>query len=164
LHCHSSKDFVVAVDAVAGFRETCTSFCFSLFEESNESCSSSTQHPNSSPSYSIHKRFLTQFLVEIFGKCIVNTLILLLPISIHKNFFTQFLVEIVLANGFFLIQNTTDPKLETPNSGGEKILENTSAAAVAARKNPHERRRRRRRRRSKHVAASSTAIEFCTKY
>ncbi len=33
------------------FRKICTSFCFSSFEESNESCSSSTQHPNSSPSY-----------------------------------------------------------------------------------------------------------------
>jgi hypothetical protein len=59
-----------------------------------------------------------------------------------------------------LIQKTTDSKLETPNSGGKNNLKNT-AAAVAARKNPHERRRRRR---SKHVGASSTAMEFCTKY
>jgi hypothetical protein len=51
LHCHPSKDFAVAVDAVAGFRKICTSFCFSLFEENNETCSSSSQHPNSSPSY-----------------------------------------------------------------------------------------------------------------
>jgi hypothetical protein len=108
---------------------------------------------------SIHKSFLTQFFIEIFGKCIVNTLILLFPISIHKNFLTQFLVEIFLANGFFGFQKTTDSKLETPNSGKKKILKNNTAA-VAARKNPHERRRRR----SKHVAASSTAMEFCTKY
>jgi hypothetical protein len=97
---------------------------------------------------SIHKSFLTQFLVEIFGKCIVNTLILLFPISIHKNFLTQFLVETFWVS--------KDHRLQTGNTQlwGKKILKNTAAAVAESR------RRRRRRRRSKHVAASSTAMEF----
>ncbi len=70
---------------------------------------------------SIHKRFLTQFLVEIFGKCIVNTIILLLPISIHKNFLRQFLVEIFWQMGFLCFKRPPTPNWKHPTLGEKKF-------------------------------------------
>jgi hypothetical protein len=78
---------------------------------------------------SIHKSFLTQFLVEIFGKYIVNTLILLFPISIHKNFLTQFLVEIFWQMGFLGFKRPPTPNWKHPTLGKKNSQKHSSSSS-----------------------------------